>query len=470
MNVAVRNRPAVSGPGAESRKPGRAGRLAHRILQLEFRRSPALALIGLSVLICVGQLVSETVAANGPDGQGAWSSTWSAAGGWLSEMTIAIGLLAGVAAAWTGGRERRRDAGELLTSTSRSAQQRLLMTWLANVVAVLAGFVVVAVVLAAAVLPEARSYTGGRWVVTWLLVLLGVLACSAIGFAAGRLLPVRLAAPLVGIGLYSWGALAISNAWYEHLSPVGQLQSEEGNRLTGRFILPLTVWLLALTVLALILATTRNRRLAVIVTLIATVAATGLQDEGEGGFDRLWYERDPAAMAPVCTPDEPRVCVLALHADSLLTVAPVARAAIRDAAKYYPVTRAAEEDMFNLGVASPSDLLPLYLGDNSAPFRRSPIDLDDIRRSPRRLVEPACPGSESYDAGKAPRVAVGLAAWIASGAATVEQSRYENDDPAAVTALHRRVAGTPQKQAAWMRRYLPAAQRCDLAALTRLAR
>src|SRR5687768_587102 len=98
-------------------------------------------------------------------------------------MGLALGPLAGVAAAWVAGRERRRDAQELLFSTSRPAPHRLLMTWWANVVAVLVGFVIVAVLVAAAVFPEARSYTGGRWAVTWLLVLLGLLACSAIGFA-----------------------------------------------------------------------------------------------------------------------------------------------------------------------------------------------------------------------------------------------------------------------------------------------
>jgi hypothetical protein len=470
MSLAYRSTPEVSEPGTENRRPGRDGWLARRVLRMEFRRSPALVLIGLSVLICLGQLWSEAVTANGSDGGGMWSSSWSAAGGWFSEMTVALGPLAGVAAAWMGGRERRRDAQELLTSTSRPQQQRLLMTWTASVVAVLGGFVIVAVVLAAAVFPEGRSYTGGRWAVTWLLVLLGLLACSAIGFAAGRLLPVRLAAPLVGIGLYFWGAVAVFSGWYGHLAPIGQLESEEGNRLTGRFILPLVVWLLTLTALALILATTRNGRLAAIVVLIATVAAIGLKDEGQGGFDRIWFERDPAAMAQVCTPDEPRVCVLGLHADSLATVTPVAREAIRAAAKYYPITRAVEADKFRGNVATPPDTVPLYLGDNAVPFRRSEIDLDDIRRSPRWLVDPACPGSEVYDSGKASLIAVGVAAWIVSGASTVEGSRYENDDPAAVSALHQQVAGTAQQEATWMTRYLAAARHCDIAALTRLAR
>jgi hypothetical protein len=231
--------------------------------------------------------MSETLAANTADGAGSWSSAWSSAGGWLSVMSLALGPLAGVAAAWVAGRERRRDAHELLSTSSRPTQQRLLMTWMANVVAVPAGFVIVAVVVAAAVFPDARSYTGGRWAVTWLLVLLGLITCSAMGFAAGRLLPVRLAGPLIGVVLYCWGALAtFFGDWYLHLAPVGQLESEEGSRMSGQFILPLLVWLLALTVLALIVATTRNGRLSVIVVLIATAAVIGLKDERKDALDR----------------------------------------------------------------------------------------------------------------------------------------------------------------------------------------
>jgi hypothetical protein len=340
------------------------------------------------------------------------------------------------------------------------------MTWMANVVAVPAGLVIVAVVVAAAVFPDAKSYTGGRWAVTWLLVLLGLITCSAMGFAAGRLLPVRLAAPLIGVVLYCWGALAtFFGDWYLHLAPVGQLESEEGSRMSGQFILPLVVWLLALTVLALIVATTRNGRLSVIVVLIATAAVIGLKDERKDALDRIWFEPDPAAMAQVCTPDEPQVCVLGLHADLLPTVTPVAREAIRNAAKYYPITRAVEKDMSKVGVASPPDALPLYLRGTPVPFRRTVIDLDGIRRSTGWLVDPKCPGAEAYESGKSPQVAIGVAAWIVSGALTVEES-----DPAAVTALYRRVTGTPQKQAAWMTRYLSAAHRCDIAVLTRLAR
>ena len=446
-----------AGPAVRSR----TGASTRRVLGLELRRSPA---IGVVLVMSVSGVWSLRAATFGDAG-------WAGGGGTLSQISAFMGPLIATAAAWSAGREGRRQAQELLAATPRPPAQRLLMTWGATAVATLTGFLVLAATLAAAIAPAVSDNTG-NWPVTWILTLLGLITCSALGFTAGRLYPHRLTPPLIGVGLFFWIGNATLGGWIAHLAPVGQLESTDATRLTSGFILPLLVWPIAITGTALVLVMARQPRWAAIGALIATVAALNLSDYSEG-TDRVWYEPDPKAVAQTCTTDEPQVCVLAGHAGYLPAVTPVARESLRRAQRYLPITRAAEENPLAEGAPGRPDTLPLYLSHQSVPFSSRLRDVGEIRSSAGGLVSPTCPGFEVHDAGPLPPIAIAAAAAIISGTAhgdtAAEMAGVEIDDPVAVAALHRRVTATPRTQDDWMHRYLRAARHCDMPALTRLA-
>jgi hypothetical protein len=109
------------------------------------------------------------------------------------------------AGAWMGSREARRHVTDLITITARSRWARLLATWAATAIWALVGCgICVAVVYG--VTAHQASWGGPLW---WpvMVAATSVVAFSAIGFAAGVLLPGRLTAPLVAVA--SWFVLVL---------------------------------------------------------------------------------------------------------------------------------------------------------------------------------------------------------------------------------------------------------------------
>lgn len=112
------------------------------------------------------------------------------------------------AAAWMGSRDARRHVTDLMTTTARLRWVRLLATWAATAIWALVGCgVCVAVVYG--VTAHQASWGGPLW---WPVVVAAasVVAFSALGFAAGVLLPGRLTAPLVAVG--SWFVLVLGTS------------------------------------------------------------------------------------------------------------------------------------------------------------------------------------------------------------------------------------------------------------------
>jgi hypothetical protein len=104
------------------------------------------------------------------------------------------------AAAWMGSREARRRMTDLMTITARPRWARLLVTWVATAIWSLVGYgVCLAVVYG--VSTHQASWGGPLW---WPVAVTAasVMAFSALGFAAGSLLPGRLTAPLVAVGSF----------------------------------------------------------------------------------------------------------------------------------------------------------------------------------------------------------------------------------------------------------------------------
>src|SRR5215469_10083843 len=112
---------------------------------------------------------------------------------------VVVGFIVPVvgAAAWMGSREARRHVADLITTSARPRWARLLVTWAATTTWALLGYLICLAVVYGVTAHQA-TWGGALW---WpaAVVAASLLAYSAIGFAAGTLLPHRLTAPVVAI-------------------------------------------------------------------------------------------------------------------------------------------------------------------------------------------------------------------------------------------------------------------------------
>ncbi len=227
-----------------------------RMVRIETRRNIGLwlwpLLVGLALFLAYA------------DGL-AWRVTfWVQASVLVRDGLLIIGPALGGAAAWMGGRERRRKIGDLLATTSRPAWARWSVTWAAT-----ACWGVLAYVLAGAyVLALAVRHTDWGGPVAWpmLVGLVAVPAYGAVGYALGSLLPSRFTAPLVAIALLvlpvavGWGSrsgtfsaatkLSALDALH-YLSPVATLDASVWYGVRPDVGWPQALFLLGLTCLAL---------------------------------------------------------------------------------------------------------------------------------------------------------------------------------------------------------------------------
>jgi len=126
------------------------------------------------------------------------------------------------AAAWMGSRDARRHTSELMKITARPRWARLLATWAATTCWALVGYLVCLAVLYGMTARQA-SWGGPLW---WpaAVVAASLPAFSALGFAAGALLPSRFTAPLAAIASFFVLALStqliVGSQSYWQISPV----------------------------------------------------------------------------------------------------------------------------------------------------------------------------------------------------------------------------------------------------------
>jgi len=398
---------------------------------------------------------------------GNWSSSWAAAMERLSTLGLVLGPLAGAAAAWVGGREGRRQLGELLASTPRPALTRRTTTWAALTAGLLLGTAAAAGLLFAGIAPTV-SYSGGRWPASLLLALLGIVVCASLGFAAGHLVPGRFTAPAVAVLIYLTSGVAsyLGPSWggFIPLLPVAQLPSSEGRELIDWVTAVATVWFLALTAAGLLLAGARLRTTAAIPALVALLAAVPLAaaSPDDGAYVSPWTQADPRALQPVCTPDVPQVCVAQVHAGLLDDVAPVARDLLANVQTYLPLDRAVE---IAAGQSAPPGALAIGSLEGRSRFLRPGLAHPErvVEDAVFRLTMPQCPGQELNGPDQRPYVSMGAAQFLLSGG-TVQPST----DPA-IEALHTRLTADPDQAHTWINDFMPAAAGCDVETLARLA-
>ena len=185
--------PAVSAP--VMRRPGLA---AARLLRLELRHNAMLWMMPVAIALFWFTAERKTIAA---------PPLWNlrAAGMQLSAVVAFASPVAG-AAAWMGSRESRRRTTDLVNITARPRPARLLATWAATTCwALVAYLACVAVVYG--VTAQQAAWGGPLW---WPAAVGAATlpALTALGFAAGTLVPSRFTAPLVALAAFF--ALALS--------------------------------------------------------------------------------------------------------------------------------------------------------------------------------------------------------------------------------------------------------------------
>ncbi|HKE66243.1 MAG TPA: hypothetical protein VKB59_16545 [Micromonosporaceae bacterium] len=198
---------------------------AGRLMRLELHRSTMLLL-----LVPVALLLGFTELRNNLGQAPLWGARSIVV---QRSMELVGGIVAGVAA-WTAARDRRRQVTELLCTTARPAWVRQIAAWAAVAAwSLLLYGAYVAVVF----IVTARQATWGS--PNWWPAAVGataVVACSAVGFVFGALVPGRFTAPLVTIGVLlapQIGTLALQrNQQWGRLSPV----EDPGTTGSGVFI------------------------------------------------------------------------------------------------------------------------------------------------------------------------------------------------------------------------------------------
>ncbi|MFD8815402.1 hypothetical protein ACFV23_28890, partial [Streptomyces sp. NPDC059627] len=258
---------------------------------------------GLTVLLTLGVVL----AASADRWQGGWAETAAQ----LHNAVLVTVPAAAAAGCWQGGRERRRRTEELWGTVVRPPLSRFLVSALPVALWVAAGYAVAAGLALLATWPYALGGAPRLALVPTDAFVSG--AAVVAGHAVGRLVPSRLAAPLLATAGYV--GLGVTAAAYEG---------------SGRFLNPacqfmatwvpvwwqpvaMAVWAGGLTGAAVLAYAARRRWTAVLPLAAAAAAGALLVQTGDG----LWHT-DPLAGRQVCdTSVTPAVCVNARYADAL---------------------------------------------------------------------------------------------------------------------------------------------------------
>lgn len=203
--------PAPSRPMPIARRPGLA---AARLLHLELRHNAMLWM--LPVTIALFWLVTYRKTMTMPP-------LWNLRAANMQSGAIVDFIVPVVgAAAWMGSREARRRTTDLVTITARPRWARQLAAWAATTGWALAGYLGCLAVLYGVIAHQA-SWGGPLW---WpaAVVAASLAALSAIGFAAGTLVPGRLTAPLAAVAAFFLLVLSteliVGSQSYWQISPV----------------------------------------------------------------------------------------------------------------------------------------------------------------------------------------------------------------------------------------------------------
>ncbi|MFF8378849.1 hypothetical protein ACF07V_22275 [Streptomyces sp. NPDC015661] len=377
-----------------------------------------------------------------------WQTRWTDVTGLLH---VAVGLLGGplalAAGGWQGGRDRRRGTTELWASVPRFPLRRLLVSVAPSALWPVAGVLLADAVCLSATWPYVSA---GRPFLELLAADAVAVGClGALGHLAGRLVPWRLTAPLLGIvGYVGLAVGTYTQATARWLGPAVEYRSPWAQAVW--WFAPVSVaWTAGLALAALLAygAHTARLRALALIPLSVAVAAAGLilrlpPDEGP-------WRPDPALTRPVCDGGTPRVCVTALDR-KLLPAVSEALAPVNARLKGLPGAPAR-------WAAGPLDPLPgdVELMDPAADTARGRIERADLYRNSAvmQLFSDTCrPGDlTGPDAERAMTVNAAVIEWLAP-----TPDDFGPDVPGTRTYIDRLNAKSPAAQRDYLTRYLAA--------------
>jgi len=203
-------------PATARRRPAtrRSGLASARLLRLELRHNAMLWMLPVAVALFWFTTYRKTMA---------MPPLWNLRAANMQSGALADFITPVVgAAAWMGSREARRHTTDLVTITARPRWARLLTTWAATTGWAIAGCLGCLAVLYTVTARQA-GWGGPLW---WpaAVVAASLAALSAIGFAAGTLVPGRLTAPLAAVAAFFMLALSteliVGSQSYWQISPL----------------------------------------------------------------------------------------------------------------------------------------------------------------------------------------------------------------------------------------------------------
>ncbi|MEV0158338.1 hypothetical protein AB0H57_32290 [Micromonospora sp. NPDC050686] len=385
-----------------------------------------------------------------------WAGRWAGLANYLRVSMLILCALMIAAGAWQSGRERRRDIDELIASTPRPGWQPLVVAWLAVTVAGAAGLLV-AFAGAAVLVARVATYTGGGWWWTLAVGVLALAAAAAVGVLVGRLVPLRVAAPIAGLATYLGLAIVV----YWDGTPAAWLSPVYGgwavySAVPGRVTALQAAWLVTLTVL-LLAAAARQRRAALLAGGLAVTVIVPITT-GPGTY-RL--PADPAAVELVCTSSGPQVCLSRINAFLIDDVTEVVQPILArlDGIPGAP-RRAADQAAQPAGQSIERDDGTVWLSlDYQSTALGGLVSRKSLRADFRQVTRARCEdphGVHEIDQ-RVYRTDTLATDWMLDEAAT----------PDDVPLAGLRAIPEPA-QRTWFAAYLDAAHRCDIPALIRL--
>jgi hypothetical protein len=290
------------------------------VLRIELRRSSALTAAGV-IGACAFGLITLLTVAFGP------TRWWFAMVVNYRSFFAIVAPLALGAGAWIARRDRRGRVEELLASTPRPTWSRALPLAVALAIALAAGYVVALAASGAAGVRPVDAYLPLGALPVIGIGALSLVALGWLGLAIGRLLPSAFTPPLLTVlGFIALVVVPQSLAASAETRPGGYLLIPEMQNplhipvsfttISARVNLLQVLWftgLAATGVLAFAATSRRARVLALVPAVLGAAVTVPLLPRLASDM----YVLDRNAIAPVCTADEPRVCINRVDSDTL---------------------------------------------------------------------------------------------------------------------------------------------------------
>ncbi|MFI0729695.1 hypothetical protein ACH4S9_11775 [Streptomyces sp. NPDC021225] len=387
-----------------------------------------------------------------------WLAGWTDTTDMLRSAGVLVGgPLAAAAACWQGGRERRRGTEELLATVARGRLRRTLLTAAPTILWPVVGYLLTAAVCLAATWRYA-SGVGGPYPSMIAADAMAIGSFAALGFIAGRLVPWRLAPPLVAFVVFAVDPFVANQdspvAW---LSP-GKNHIFSWDRPVWWFGPASMVWTAGLAAAALLAyaARRRARALALAPLAAAATAAVLIVQTGDG----VWRP-DPASAALVCDDGTPRVCASRAH-DRMLPDASAALAGL--SAKLRGVPNAPTRIVESRGDHHRGPRTDAALFGWDYYFRRNRIVEPEMFAANAALgaTAPSCPGVSDED--RYNDLSQAVAEWLAP--MPRPEPPAGQDAPGYTRDLERLKAMPDRERTHWLGTYFAAARSCRLEQVT----